>query len=173
VKKIILLSVWFVVLIITSCAIQGPHAGVFNDIDDEMADSCVKDVSKAIKSRDKKAIKSLFSKKACKEAENIDSDIDNLFSFIQGDVVSWERKESPVSGEEYHYGKTLKELEIWYVLETNKQKYAVFLYDFHKNTIEPDNQGLYTIMVLKAEDKDHLKGYIEDYMIPGVCIPIK
>lgn len=46
-----------------------------------------------------------------------------------------------------------------------------FLIDYTVDTINPDNEGLYTLRVIKAKDEDTEFGFVEDMTIPGIYIP--
>jgi hypothetical protein len=54
---------------------------------------------------------------------------------------------------------------------TDKDKYVFFIIDYIKNTIYPDNTGLYTLRVIKEEDKETQLGYWQDMEIAGIYIP--
>ncbi len=46
-----------------------------------------------------------------------------------------------------------------------------FVIDYIKDTMNPDNAGLYTLRVIKAEDKETEFGYWQDMCIPGIYKP--
>jgi hypothetical protein len=93
-----------------------------------------------------------------------------LFDYFQGNVEGWERFR--FSGNtSVDDGKKSERLVSWYTVETDQESYMFFIIDFAIDTINPDNEGLYTLRVIKAEDEDKEFGYVEDMTIPGIYIP--
>ena len=124
----------------------------------------------AIEGKDADALKSEFSKKALSEAEDIDGSIDYLFGLVKGDVVFWE-EEAIISGDTINYGKVRKHIMSWYVLTTADDVYNVFMFDYYKDTIDPDNQGLYALRVYRKADVATQGGDSVSMKIPGVYRP--
>ena len=157
-------------MLLTSCmkgVAKIPHM-VMDD--DKLADACVEKVFNSLKNKDTDELKSLFSKKAISEADNFNDSVDDLLSFIQGDLLSWNLDDSPVVSEEIENGNNSKQLVIWFYLKTNKQNYLVFLVDYPVDTINKDNAGLYSLRIIKAEGEDKWTKPFEDYIIPGINI---
>lgn len=142
----------------------------FGDKDNELADARMEQVFIAIKEQNKNALKELFSKKAIEESENIDADIEKLLCFIQGNVVSWNRDETPIVFDSAENGSITKQLITWYYLSTQEQNYLLLLVDYPIDTIDPENVGVYAMRILKEEDENKLTGALEDCVVPGVCI---
>ena len=69
---------------------------LFND-DVKTADNKMENIIKALKSRDEKALKSLFSQKAVDEADQFDQSITVLFDFYKGDLISYSSDYLPIS----------------------------------------------------------------------------
>ena len=71
--------------------LRGPHLKerLFYD-DTEIAESALKQILDSIKNQDEEALKSVFSKNALAEAEDIDGGVEYLFEFVQGNVTSYE-----------------------------------------------------------------------------------
>lgn len=163
------------ILVLNSCSAIFPwamykSAGYVPDEDAELADECMEQVYVAIKENDKAALKAVFSEKAIEEAEDIDAQIEGFLSLVQGEDFSCIRDESPVVKDDTEDGNDRKQLMTWYTLEIDELKYFVFLVDYPIDTITPDNVGLYSLMVIKAEDEDELTGAIEDWVVPGIRI---
>lgn len=168
-KSICLIIILILILTLSSC-IKGTPTSFLIDSDNELADTRIEQLFNAIKEQDKVALKETFSQKAIEEAKDIDDELDELLSFIQGEVVSWSRDESPVAIDTVEYGKKTKQLEFWYNLKTNEQTYLIFLVDYPIDTIESENEGLYSLRILKIEDERKLTGTWDDWTIPGVYI---
>ena len=59
----------------------------------------------------------------------------------------------------------------WYTVTTDKEKYKFFVIDYTKDTINPDNAGLYTLRVIKAEDEYTQFAPWQDMQIAGIYKP--
>ncbi len=167
-----MLAVLMVVIMIfsfSSCA-SVKVSSPFRDKDIEQADARMEQLFGEIKQQNKEGLKELFSEKAIDEAENINIEIDDFLSFVQGEVVSWNRDDSPTVYDVVEQGSKSKQLITWYTLDTDEQNYLVLLVDYPIDTINPENAGLYSIRILKAEDENKLVGFVEDWVIPGIYI---
>jgi hypothetical protein len=149
---------------------EGAVGRTIHGSEGDIADACFDEVLAAIDSADKDGIKSLFSKKALAEAADIDAGIDYLFNLIQGDFVSWERTRLG-SGDSVRDGKVSAHILSWYSLTTTEDTYLFFFWNYNEDTIDPDNQGLYTLRAIKAEDETEQFVYLMSMKIPGVYIP--
>lgn len=170
-KKTVCLTILIVLILLLTSCIKGVDTMFFKDNDNDLADVRMKQVFTAIKAKDKEAIKSVFSKKALAETSNIDVGINYLLSFIQGEVISWNRDESSTVFDSNENGNKAKQLVTWFNLNTDEQNYLVFLVDYPIDTINPENEGLYSLRIIRAQDENNLSGTMEDWMIPGIYIP--
>lgn len=166
-KKILLFMLTMgLSLMIASCTnLEGKM--FFRDKYERLADSRIEQVFNTIKAHDKDALISLFSKKALDETDSIERQVDELFSFIQGDLVAWSR-EYPSVSEETEDGKMKSQLRIWSTIKGDEQSYLIFLADYPVDEIYPDNEGLYSLGIIKSEDKNKLKGPFQKYITPGI-----
>jgi hypothetical protein len=140
------------------------------DKDDIIADALFEAVNKAVKGKDTKALKDLFSKKALAEAEDIDDGIEYLFGLIKGDVVSWEQ-ESIATGDSFRLSKYRMRMASWYILTTTEDTYIFFMLDYDPDEIEPDNDGMYALRVFREADAATQEGNWVEMRIPGVYKP--
>ena len=154
--------------ILTLCSCEGGRVLVISE--DKKADARIEQILPAIRDQDRKIIKALFSKQAVNESNDFDSGIDYLLSFFQGNVKSWERDKWS-SGESIEHGKKSVMLRSWYTVETDIDKYMFFIIDYTEDTINTDNAGLYTLRVIKAEDKDTQFTYWQDMKLAGIYKP--
>ena len=142
------------VLTANACSLGGLRVEMLKkDNDDKKADTRLEQVLDAIKSKDNETLKSMFSKQALDEAEDFDDSIDYLFEFFQGEDICWESNGMSVD-ETNDYGHKTKKLDSMYYVNTDKQKYIFYLIECTIDTDNPDNIGLYTLRVIKAEDRD-------------------
>lgn len=149
-KAYAVLLMSFLIVIISSCARREPT--ILND-DAQKAEARLEQVIEAIKSQDKEALKAMFSKQALDEAQDLNERMDYLFSFIEGDIQTWEDKGGIDDGVN-NYGHTVMKSKYWYIVSTDKEDYLFFLFEYTKNTDHPENEGLYMVQVIKAEDMD-------------------
>ncbi|MCL1917959.1 MAG: DUF5104 domain-containing protein [Peptococcaceae bacterium] len=141
-KKIIVLLTIVTVITLSSCG----RGGIIFDDTGEKADARMEQIISAIKGKDKEALKSLFSKKALDEANDFENDVDNLFDFVKGEIISWER--DGISGDEsIRYGKKSSMIRFGINVNTNKDTYRFYVIDYITDTINPDNQGVYMLEV--------------------------
>ena len=128
---------------------------------EKMADERAEQILSAIINKDNGALKSLFSKKALNEAEDIDTRIDGLFSFIQGDIGSWERGLVPFD-ESRKYLKKRILIRFTVEISTDKEKYQLFAVDFITDKINPANKGVYMLEIRKSSyDANNLQPWRE------------
>lgn len=128
----------------------------------------------AIQDKDSKALKKQFSLKVLNEVDNIDDEIEKLFRFIEGDIESLDWQDGkpcgPSSGHYYH-GKKMIEVFSVFDVTTDKNEYVFFLYDYPIDTIDPENEGLYTLRVARKADEDNqYKEYWTEIVIPGLYV---
>jgi thioredoxin-related protein len=168
-KKLIIVLLLICIMLLSSCSSGGGRRVIFDDSDIK-ADDRMEQLLETIKNKDKDAFKAMFSKQALKEANDFDGGMEYLFGFFKGNVDSWkqERFTSETSSE---YGKKSVKLISWYKVATDKGKYKFFIIDYTKDTINPDNAGLYTLRVIKAKDEDTQFTYMEDMEIAGIYKP--
>ena len=161
-KKIACLIIIFSVFFLSSCSLGGSRTNMLDKMDDDKAaDARLELVLEAIKNEDKDALESMFSQTALEETDDFDGSMEYLFSFFQGDVVSWERHGLSV-GETIDHGESTKRIYVYYNVNTNQQKYLMFFVQWTVDTEHPENVGIYALRVVKAEDEENLFCYYQD-----------
>ena len=138
---------------------------------DKKANAKFEQVLKVMEKKDKNGLKAMFSKKALDKAKDINGGIDYAFNLFQGKVTSWDNDGGPIVDETNDYGHDTKEVKSFYNVNTDKGKYIFSLLEYPTDTDHPDNVGLYTLRVIKAEDKKTQLGYWQDMKMPGVYKP--
>lgn len=157
------------ILLLNSCSLGG--RGMLTSNDDKKADARLEQVLKVIEKKDKKGLKAMFSKQALAQAEDMDSSIEYVFNLFQGKVTSWNNYAGFTLDETNDYGHITKEAKSFYNVNTDNQKYIFFILEYTADTDHPDNVGLYTLRVIRAEDEKTQFGYWQDMKIPGVYKP--
>ncbi len=167
-KAVCLILIVVFVFTLCSCNISGQS--FFTDKDNDLADARMEQVYNAIENQDIDALVALFSEKAIMQTNNIYSVAESLFSFIQGEPVSWSRDESPIVFDwSEEYGNR-KQLITWFTLLTEEQSYSVFLVDYPVDSIEPQKEGLYSLRIIKIDNEDYLEETWEEWVTPGIYI---
>lgn len=170
-NMIIIGSIIIASLLMVACGHGG--GGMVYMGEEKQADNRMKKIVKAINEEDSEAMKAMFSSKAQEESEELDQEIEDLFSFIEGDINKWEQ-ESWGAGDSIRHGKKRTQLRSWYIVETEQEVYGFFILDYTKDTIEPENEGLYTIHVWvksrEDEEAEKFHGW-QTMVIPGIYTP--
>ncbi len=125
------------------------------DLDYErIADRTFDEFVNALKNQDKAKFKSLFSNNAKNEAKTLDKDIEELFSFIKGDIISFSRTENTGIPAEttYVYGKEKKIISPCFTLETDEEKYYLGIEQCIMDDFDCDNEGIIYICIINAKD---------------------
>ena len=125
--------------------------------DRSIANAKFEQVLDACKTQDKSALKNLFSEKVINEVSDIDEDISELMVFFQGEVVSyndWGATGSHAGKNDDGSGRIWKTLEATYDVETDKQKYRFAMEVSVVDTAYPENVGISSLYIIKAEDSD-------------------
>lgn len=141
-----------------------------------MAENRLEQILEGIQNQDREAIKAAFSKNAISGSEDIEKSIDYLFDYFQGTIQSYEWSDNtigPISDGLIDHGKVQTELKSWFDVYTDKGMYVFFLLDYPKDTFDPNNVGLYSLCVVKEEEKDTRLTFWQDMKIVGIYIPEK
>lgn len=164
-----MLLVLISLLLITSCdKVGGVSRGRKIGSEEKRVDARIKQIISAIKGKDKESLKSLFSKKALDEANDFENGVDYLFKLLQGDVDTWKRC-GWSSGESIENGKKSLMTRFSFDVKTKKDTYHFFVIDYNTDTINPDNQGVYMLELIKFTDEKDLESW-QDRMRAGLYI---
>lgn len=168
-KKILIFLLLVSILLLCSCKEGSGKMSIFDD-GDKKADTRIEEILEILKNKDQDALKAMFSKQALDEANDFDSSMEYLVEFFQGNVDSWKRDRftSETSKES---GKKSIMLISWYTVTTDEDMYMFFVIDYTENTITPDNAGLYTLRVIKAEDEETQFASWQKMQIAGIYKP--
>ncbi|AEY66722.1 DUF5104 domain-containing protein [Clostridium sp. BNL1100] len=169
-KKIILiLFVLVSLLLFSSCdKIGGVSGGGIIGSEEKQADARIEQIISAIKDKDRESLKSLFSKKALDESDDFDNGVDYLFKLLQGKVNTWER-DGWSSDESIEDGKKSLMIRFSFDVKTDKDTYHFFVIDYNTDNINPDNQGVYMLELIKFTDEKDLESW-QDRMRAGLYI---
>ena len=148
-KTLLLLPIIGLVLVLTSCSLRRnflmkDDSSVANDKFSELID--------AIQTQDINTLKSLFSKNALKEAENLDESIRHLFDYLQGELVSYNNWGGPGVKAEMEYGDYQEVYDATYDFETAQDKYRLWIEIITVDTTDADNVGIRSLYIIRFED---------------------
>ena len=148
-KTLLLLPIIGLVLVLTSCSLRRnflmkDDSSVANDKFSELID--------AIQTQDVNALKSLFSKSALKEAENLDESIRHLFDYFQGELVSYNNWGGPGVTAEMEYGDYQEVYDATYDFETAQDKYRLWMEIITVDTTDADKVGIRSLYIIRFED---------------------
>ena len=163
-------------LFLTACSTGGQIMSKFpenenlsknlpSDNDRSIANTQFEQIVNACETQDRNALKALFSKKAISETPDIDESIVGLFNFFQGEVLSYDDWGGPgtyAGKNDDGSGRNWKKLRSSYDLETSKQKFRFAIETFVLDTANPENVGVSSLYIIKAEDSDLAFAYKGD-----------
>ncbi|QUH29776.1 DUF5104 domain-containing protein [Vallitalea guaymasensis] len=172
----------FNMLVLSSCSLVDIRLKMLNEVDDEaIANARLEEVIEALENQDKDTLKALFSKQALDESNDFDINMNQMFEFFQGEVDSWEKSSGPSASTSNNHGHKTKQINSYYFVNTDKQKYFFLLHDNSVDTDNSDNVGLYLLLIVKAEDREKI--YDENQKIlydgdekisrVGIYLPLK
>ena len=122
----------------------------FSEDDASIANKTFEKVLEAIKEQDSAALKSLFSKKALSEAENIDESISELFDLFKGSFVSYDDWGGPGVDGLYE----MRKMNSTYDVKTDQGEYRFCLIQYTRDSQHRKNVGIQTLWAVSAEDTD-------------------
>lgn len=137
-------------LIVLSILLTSCSSGVFSIFDSEK--DIIVELFSALEQQDKDAVYDMFSKNTINSDSEFDKKIDELFDFIEGDLVSYDDWGGP--GEDLEFNDEYKLLSRVHSFDvtTTKQKYRIAIKEYVTDTADPDNVGICSLYIIKAED---------------------
>ena len=167
---IVLRTILIVNIVIFTIALAVEVACLTYKDEGQIADEHLNQVIEAIENHDKDSLKSIFSKTALNEAQDLNGRMDYLFGFVQGDIKSWEMIGGGAGGVN-NYGHWLMKSRYWYNVKTDKEDYLFFLYEYTEDTDHPENVGLYMLQVIKAANRYTQFDGGQDILCAGIYHP--
>ena len=121
-----------------------------------------------------KCSEEVVSKNSLKDSHNIENTIENLFSYIDGNIKSYNWSDDmggPIADTNYEQGEKNIELKSWFDVITDEEKYVFFILYYPIDEFDEDNIGIYSLRVVKQTDKDIHLTYWQDMKTPGIYLP--
>ena len=128
-----------------------------------------------IQNRDKEDLKALFSKQAISDAQTIDSNIELLFDYFQGEDATYEDDHGLVVEEENKNGSKTKIIKKSYDVDTNIETFRFAICVVVSDDINPENIGIWSVYVIRMKD-DTNPAYAywgDSQYSPGINIGIR
>lgn len=122
----------------------------------------------SIQNSDKETLRLLFSQNALEFCDDFDNEAAAFFDFVQGEIESWELKPSS-SHEISEYGKKTVMVISIFKVTTGVDVYSLMMIDYPTDTINPDNEGVYMLEIVKESYDGEWKA-VEERMRPGIAI---
>lgn len=115
----------------------------------------------AIQQRDKIAFAELFSMTARENTDEFLSKVNEVFYFIQGDIIAFGSTPGVAVDSDYDYGKKRTVVYASYWLETEEHKYYLAICEYMSDTFDEKNVGVKSIYLIDADE------WKEDYEYGG------
>ena len=115
----------------------------------QYADSQAENVIIALKDKDVTALSSLFAP-YIREQYRLDEDVQDLFSYIDGEIISWDAPEGKPGEKSVKAGDTIYYIIYGYIrnIKTDTGKcYDTTICGFWKNQENPDHIGIFDIQL--------------------------
>lgn len=135
---------------------------------ESIADARMEQIINIINNQDEKKVYEIFSTEAKNNADDFEEGVDKLFTYINGDIISWKRADLPgEKGKTKDGRKTQREIDSYYYLSTEKEDYFVVMIDYPIDIDNPGNQGLYLFLIVKEKDADKVFDGNEKILFDG------
>lgn len=169
-RLLIVLNVFVICLSVSSCTQR--EENVMND--QQIANANLEQVIEAIQSENADAVFALFAAEQRENAE-LRSRIEQLLSYYDGEMLSYDDWGGPVADELMQDGHKQKTFDCNYNVETTCGTYRVFMRWIVEDTADSNRVGLRSFYIVKAEsDADFEYAYWGDgKYTPGLHIGIK
>lgn len=125
----------------------------FYNTDGERADQLFEEIIKALEEDNAEALKEWFSVSTCNAEEDFDESIHALLTFYDGSKVSY-RRFGPGSSAAREGSTERKEIEASYDITTTTAVYRMVIKFCTVDTENPDNIGVTSLYITKAENSD-------------------
>jgi hypothetical protein len=154
-KKVFLFLI--LLLTFTGCSSESGYINSYKEVN-----SIFTSLIAALENKDKQTIKELFAIEVQQNAESLDEQIEDLITYFDGDVISYD------TAKVYGEGKVVNDGVITYYrvgnarsenVVTTKETYKISFSEILVDADKKSNEGIWRIWIGKSE---------EDYMIIGI-----
>ena len=155
--KLLSSIIYAIVLLFSSTGCSSyPHQSWLEDRSlDKIADDRATEIVTALENGDQVEIRSMFSKQALNEAEELDDNILSAIEYYKGNLVS---SNGTLATEESQNGKRKTFIiRADYTISTDLETYNLYFIEKYNSEDENEN-GLYLIWISKDSEKDKYEG---------------
>ena len=176
-SKYVIVLVAIIATLLNACASDGD--AMFDRVFDNGQRGQVGEIDKildALQRRDEEDIKAMFSVNAVERIDDFDKSVEELFEYVQGNVISYE---DPCGGleeqEETNDGHKKVERYWTYDVKTSMDQYRIAFYEISHDTKNTQNVGIWSLYIIKLEnDTDPEFAYRGDgKYTPGIHIGVR
>lgn len=142
----------------------------YYDTGSDQADRTLEQMIQAIEDQDAASVQAMFAPNAIDSAENMDEMTAALFDFYEGEMISYKRY-GPATYESKHGDFHTKRLEASYDVTTSAGNYRIAMQICMIDSSDPENVGMSSFYITKAEDTDTSYAYWGDQLwSPGINV---
>lgn len=140
--------------------------------DEELVEETFNNLTAAIINRDSETLKGLFSKKSVEEDSDFDENMEELFKIFQDGIISYDDWGGPGMDGHKENGRYIEKRFIsTYDITTTRGEYRIAIEEISIDEDSPDNVGIRSFYIIKAEDTDREFAYWGGYeWNPGITI---
>ena len=134
----------------SGCGLLDSFVGIFGS-DKEIVDEQFHKLITVMEEQDEEGLRALFSINAIEQDSTFDKEIDSLFEYWQGEVISQETRE-PFVEEEVNEGARRKILESSCEVVTTADAYRLYVQYVDIDEQTPANEGIWSFYIIKQKD---------------------
>lgn len=149
-KVAVILLTLAVGIMICACANRGDS--MILDDDRTIANKKLEEVLTAVQKQDKDTLTALFSADSLKNVEMFHAQIDELFTYFEGDIESYNDWGGPVVETAREYFKVHEAMESNYDVKTTKGSYRIAIRTITRDSWDSNNVGIQSLYIIKLED---------------------
>lgn len=175
-KKACVLLIAIIILIMKSCGETSIRREFFTTDTKKITNELFEEVIESIQNRDSDALKSLFADSVLEKRENLDEQIEELFDYYKGEMLSYnsgggERHDEIQNVDDAYH---LSTLYAYFDVETTQDKYRFSLKYRYIDTAHTENEGIISLCTIRTEDfADPRFTYHGNVETPGINIQRK
>ena len=142
----------------------------YYDTGSSQADRTLEQMLQAIEEQDPAAVQAMFAPNSIDGAGNMDEMTAVLFDFYEGEMISYKRY-GPATHESKHGELHTKRLEASYDVTASAGNYRIAMQICMIDSEDPENVGMSSFYIIKAEDTDTSYAYWGDQLwTPGITV---
>ena len=135
----------------------------------EIFDTRLEQILYALENEDKVGLKNLFSTYILELTDvDLDSGVENIMAFFQGEIISYEAVYQPSSRETIDSGEREKWIDGYATVKTNKGDFFIYIIEQTLSTQDESRVGLYLLQIMLTDDNSK---FLSNYETMGIVVP--